>query len=394
MLRAVHRALERVNASHAWFLPLALASCGTHPYEPVSSGASGYLSDRAWEIVADFPGSTYVPQAHGLADLAWRKNIDRDVTLAVDSFSREGKPLFAGRARIDWQPDQPTPGPLPGSVGWKARLHSLALPGEVPAGFDPQSSSDDRIRFLPVPPEARHSSPDTGSLAEDGVVRVGALFGQINEPFADTDDGYWSRAAFEQDLSLHGYRVVCESASPVRRTWEKSHEKLRVVVDVAGPDAFPLDGSEDQARKELRELIAQHEVIYLNAHANQSPLAVLSDPLAWEPVQYRLVVLDVCWSYFLYARQALDATAWKDTHLVVTSGRVVTGSVESFAGLLHGIVGEMASGIAESGDRREWLSWIAQMNDTADARAQERAGKVSGEYALPEVYGVSGLWKP
>lgn len=383
-----------MKAGHALLLPLAIAACGTHPYEPVSSGASGYVSDRAWEIVAEFSGSTYVPQAHGLADLAWRKSIDRDVAVAIDSFASEGKPLFADRARIDWQLEQPAPPPLPGTVRWKARVHSLALPGEVPAGFEPEGSSDDRIRFLPVPPDARHSSPELGRLAEDRVVRVGALFGQINEPLADTDDGFWSRDAFEQDLSLNGYRITSESSSPVRRTWQKSQENVRVVVDVAGPDAFPLGGSEDQARKEVRELVAQHEVVYLNAHANQSPLAVLSDPLAWEPAQYRVVVLDVCWSYFLYARQAQDAAAWKDTHLVVTSGRVVTGSVESFAGLLHGMVGEMVSGVAESGERREWLSWIAQMNDLAVARANDRAGKVSSEYALPEVYGVSGLWKP
>jgi len=41
--RVIHRALHRVNPGHAMLLAVSIASCSAHPYEPVSTGASGYL---------------------------------------------------------------------------------------------------------------------------------------------------------------------------------------------------------------------------------------------------------------------------------------------------------------------------------------------------------------
>ncbi|HQP34552.1 MAG TPA: hypothetical protein PLI95_05225 [Polyangiaceae bacterium] len=396
MLRAVYNPLPpRVIPGHAWALAVAasMTACSSHPYEPVSNGASGYVSDRAWEIVAEVRGATRVPPAHAPEDLQWYASIDRDVADRVSSLSRRGHPLFPERARIGWALEQPASSATRGEVPWRSRIHSFATLDELPSGFDPETASDAEVTFRAPPESALRAAPEYEQLGSDGVLSVGVLFGQMNEPLAASDHGYWSRDAFELDLSQRGYRLAEESDSG-RRTWEMDRGSLRVVVEVAGPDELPLGGDLDAARETLRELVSRHELVYVNAHANQASFAVLADPMVWEPPRYRIVVLDVCWSYFLYARRALDASGWKDTHLVVASGRVITGSVESFAALMHGVVDETSAGQAGHGERRSWLSRLAEMNELAAERAQQRVGKVAENAEAPEIYGVSGLWRP
>jgi hypothetical protein len=367
----------------------------------MSQGVTGYVSDRAWEIDAEVYGSVDAqPSAAGNDRSAYlHTSVDQKITDDLEQVATilqsEGRPLLLERARVDFDVARTTSAQVSGRpVAWHARVQSLATHFEVPTGLAAYTN-DARAQFHLPPPDAFRSRPGYAQLAADGVLRVGVLFGQMSKgDLVAEDDGQWSRTALEKDLAANGYKRI-EPQDTAWTRWEKTLGSLRVHVDVGGPETFPLLGDEAQARATLRSFVAGHEFVYLNGHANQPSLDALGDPRAFEPAAYRILMFDVCWSYFLYTRPALDAAPWGQTHVVNASGRVVTGSVESFSLMLHGVAkataAAMQNGEAES---PSWIELLQPMNQQASARARVRRGKVIADLEPPEIYGVSGVWNP
>lgn len=396
-----HNRCLPVNPRYAPVLLLALCSACSKPFTPMSHGVTGYVSDRAWEIDADVYGalpsqpSTSVNSPGANVQTSLDQKVTDDLERVASILQNEGRPLLLDRAQVDFDVrTSSTNEKSSGPVSWHARVQSLATYAEVPDGAAAYTS-DARALFHLPPPEAYRTRPGYGQLAADGVLEVGVLFGQMSEgDLAATDDGLWSQRAFEQDLAAHGYAKLDRPGS-AWATWESSIGSLRVSVDVAGPEVFPLLGDADQARSTLRSLVASHELVYLNGHANQESLDALGDPQAFEPATYRVVVLDLCWSYFLYSRPALDAAPWGQTHVVNASGRVITGSIESFSLLLHGVT-KSASESMQGSDSESptWIDLVRAMNEQAAGRAEARRGKVIADLEPPELYGVSGVWEP
>ena len=245
-------------------------------------------------------------------------------------------------------------------------------------------------------PLGEEERPAYDALAEDGVLEVAAAFGQMREGTLAADDhGLWSAARFLLALEQMGFR-----RDPDGPPWQDGHRYTRrlgallVRVDVAGPDVFRLEDQEG-ASELLRGLVAGYDLLYLNGHAYQESLDVLGDPAARDPRHaYRLLVLDLCWSYQLYAAPALAAAPGGSLHVVGSAARVTTGSVESFLALLeHVLYGARAAADPGLPPAASWYEILFEMNELAAARLEERAanGFAEGNFALPEHYGVSGL---
>ena len=99
---------------------------------------------------------------------------------------------------------------------------------------------------------------------------------------------------------------------------------------------------------------------------------------SWRPARPRLVFADTCSSYFHEATRAQSVSG--PAHLIVTDGRTVTGSIESFFPVIDAL---------QAPDKAEtWRALLVRMNDLAAARAAERRGKVEAILEPPEVYGV------
>lgn len=217
--------------------------------------------------------------------------------------------------------------------------------------------------------------PDYAALWRDGRLDVAAVFGQMDPGGLGADDeGLWSTEAFVEALEDRGFTRGGDRL-------EGDIHGRPVAVTVFRPDAFSLDRPEAERRGLLREALAEYEVVYINGHAFQGALDVLDDPTAYRP-HYRVVVLDVCWSWQLYVRPVLDAQrGGRRAHVVSSTNRVVTGSVYSFVWLLD----ELA--LARGG----WRATIAAMNALAARRAIDRHAQVEPHLRAPERYGVSGL---
>jgi hypothetical protein len=166
--------------------------------------------------------------------------------------------------------------------------------------------------------------------------------------------------------------------------------RTHVRVEIVDPDGFALEGDTASKAAVIGSMLARHEVVYLNGHAFQSGLEALWDPGSYAPSsRYRVVVLDVCWSYFAYLKKVLRAAGPGRVEVVAVPGRVVTGSVDSFAWLMAALV----AGV-ESAGGDTWLGLVRRMNDLAEDRARTRGGVIDPVLREPEVYGVGSLWKP
>jgi hypothetical protein len=401
VLPVIHTVRPAVNVGYACLLFGLVLSCSS-PFTPVSQGVTGYVSDRAWEIDAELQGVTRVPPPPAGQNLsasgAWAsvdQRLNNDLQAIASILNSEGRPLFLDRAFVQLEADHATTAMLQGGdIAWHARVQSLATTREVARGpgayFD-----DDRASFRRAPAEALRAAPDYAALAADGLLSIGALFGQMGtEGLTPTDDGFWSRKAFEQDLLNNGYRQVGARLAGYC-TYETNFGSLRVQVDVAGPELFTLLGDVDQARNLVRSHIAQHEVAYINGHSLQDSLDAIGAPDAFASGEYRILALDLCWSYHLYTRSALNAAPRGQTHIVNATGRVVTGSVESISALMHTLAKSTARERAytpEAGPA--WIDILRSMNELADARALARRGQVKEDLQPAEIYGVSGVWNP
>lgn len=107
----------------------------------------------------------------------------------------------------------------------------------------------------------------------------------------------------------------------------------------------------DEVRDELTGALAAHDVVYYNGHSERGELAI--EP----PDAYRIIVLDSCWTTQLYSARLVG----EDRDVVSNTDRAITGSIESFAVVLDGLV-----------DRQRWDHILATLQERATVRARRR----------------------
>lgn len=202
-------------------------------------------------------------------------------------------------------------------------------------------------------------------VSGDGITRVTLVFGQLGKKdLWDDDPGLWSAREAERALSTSGFT---NAAGVFRRG--------SIEVRVVDPRRARLRSR--AATDAVRHALAESDVVYVNGHAHSG----LFDSLPRDgegSAAPKLVFVDTCWSHSLEAK-ALRA-AYPGATLVVTDGRVTTGSVEVVPALM-----EAANGGVRVG------AWLERINDAAMRRAARRREDpaVGPLQSAAEVYGVA-----
>lgn len=364
---------------------------------PLGRGSTGFWSDRAFEIDATIEGAFEVEGREGCMPGWQRSCMDQEeLSILADGAllayagraAAAGKPLFLERARISKSFGQASA--LEGGklrVPWAIRVESLARKEEASAE---RFQDEDGLRFAWPPEGTGRQRPRYELLAEDGLLRVGAIFGQMNPEDSPLDEGEWSARTFVSGLRDGGYTEQDDPLRPGQLVWRRQTDALTVEVEAIFPAYFPLKKREDEVRERLRALIQRSELVYINAHTDLAPLDALRDPSSYQPGHYRIVSLDTCWSYHQYTQGILAAAP--GAHVISTDGRVITGSVGSFERLLGGLAAGAEAWRRGRDEAPGWEDLLGAMNEEAASRAQQRGAQVEEKLRPPEVYGVSRLW--
>ncbi len=407
----------------------ATLACGpSPPYEPFPPGPTGYLSDRAAEVTVSVRGAVPAPSSRAEAlcagsrsgPPAWLEDgVAAQLAQVEGWLGVRGLPLPMDPAQTLMETLVQAGGErLQGAASYEVRAHGLltardlgiearvAPLGErldgatwrVPVEGGEAGLCEVRVSSMPAaalaPGRGPHLvRPAVEAFAADGVLEVIALFGQMSDDDAllPQDNGFWSMGRLSSALEAAGLERVRLEGGGERHTGAWGDVELR--VELLPPSSLAARDSDDEKRAVIRRAISRGELVYLDAHARQPALDALSDPASYRPARTRLLVLDLCWSYHLYTRGALEAAAAESAPLQVLSSakRVATGSVESFLVLL-GRVANAAGGLDNDPTRASWISILAAMNDLAEARAEaRRAEGVEKKLQPAELYGVSGL---
>ena len=331
------------------FLPiLALSFVGCSAAEShVCTGPTGFASDRAREISFHVEGDATVAVTNDA------------LTVAREAGARTMLELAA--RGVDVAPE-----------------HALVAPRVLSSAFTAGGRQSVHyalevtsfVRTAPtrmdVANELLDASPPWASLGDERTLRVGAAFGQMSDGvLADGDEGLWSATSLADELTARGF------------TREgRFHRRGRLEVEIVAPELAPI--FDDVTRERTSRLIAESDVVYVNGHAETRIMEALSLASSWSPRKPRLVVLDSCWSYYLESRRVQAISG--PTHLVVTDGRAITGSVASFVPIVDALL--------DPSRAPTWRSLLTPMNDRAAERAVARKGKVKAEFEPAEVYGV------
>ncbi|HEX5058532.1 MAG TPA: hypothetical protein VFV99_04185 [Kofleriaceae bacterium] len=189
--------------------------------------------------------------------------------------------------------------------------------------------------------------PRYDAMLADGRITVAAVFGELQG--GPTDHNLWSYRAFASALRDRGFAEDGDRFT-----------LGNVTIDLA---LVPDDPAQTSAA--LAGALARHDVVYYNGHSHDGAIDISP------PHDYRLIVLDSCWSTQEYAQRLVGP----ERDVLTNSDRSVTGSVESFVALLDAI--------------RAHEHWpLDEMNALAEARAHKRA-PVS-RFKDPERYRVDG----
>jgi hypothetical protein len=326
---------------------VSLVGCSTSDAHRCT-GPTGFASDRAREIALHLEGDVSAPTSDDDSSVAARAGSQALADLqahgadvapehaTIEARVRASTPLEYGRKTVSYAADVTT-----------------FVRGARPTPGEPASA-------------LLAATPPWGELGDESTLRIGAVFGQMTDGvLTDADPGMWSAMALDDALTQRGF------------TREgRVHRKGRIVVEVLAPELAPI--FDDVTRERTSRIVSESDVVYVNGHANTHIMDAMSLPDSWAPRKPRLVVLDSCWSYFLESSRVQAMSG--DTHLIVTDGRAVTGSVESFFPLLDALIAPESA--------PTWRSLLVPMNDRAEARAIARKGKVVADFEPPEVYGV------
>jgi hypothetical protein len=189
--------------------------------------------------------------------------------------------------------------------------------------------------------------PRYGAMLADGTLTLAAVFGELVG--GPTDPNAWSARAFADGLRSRGFVEV-----------EPDRYRLGdITVDVALVSTDPAEST-----AALAGALASHDVVYYNGHSHGGALGL--DP----PADYRLIVLDSCWSTQRYAERLIAP----GRDVLTNTERSVTGSIESFFVLVDALIA------------REPAWPLAEMNALAERRARLRAPL--SKYKEPEHYRV------
>lgn len=263
-------------------------------------------------------------------------------------------------------------GALAALTGCAPEAAPLRYPG--PTGY--LSDRPSPLALEPIPPARLAAAPRYDALLDDGRLQIAAVFGQMDtDALAPDDPGFWSQETLAMALIDAGFELRGETRPAGGRRYVGQAGGVAVELEVFGPEQWRFDAVRGRAL--LADVIAAHEVVYLNGHAKQAHLDVL-----WDPATYpgpRLLFMDICWSYSMYTPQIVEAG---EVQVVNVPNRVVTGSVESLLILLDALLAP---------DRPGWLSIVRALNERAEVRAAARFEDVEAKLRDPEIYGVSGL---
>jgi hypothetical protein len=176
-------------------------------------------------------------------------------------------------------------------------------------------------------------APRYDAMLADGRITVAAVFGELSGGPADHNT--WSYHAAADGLRARGFTEV-----------DVDRFRLgNVTVDLALIADDPA-----QTTAALAGALASHDVVYYNGHSHSGAIALSP------PHDYRVVMLDSCWSTQHYAAGLIGP----DRDVITNADRSVTGSVESLLILVDTL--------------RARGSWpIGELNARAEVRARMRA---------------------
>jgi hypothetical protein len=198
--------------------------------------------------------------------------------------------------------------------------------------------------------------PRYDAMLADGGLSIAAIFGELAG--GPTDHNVWSYRAFEAGLRERGFIEVEPGLG-----YTQGHEVDRYRLGNITIDLVLIADDPAQSTAALAGALANHDVIYYNGHSHDGDITI--EP----PRDYRLIVLDSCWSTQHFAQQLIGP----NHDIITNSERSVTGSVESFLVLLDALYAHD--------------TWpLAEMNALARSRAERRA-PVS-QFKEPERYRI------
>ena len=209
--------------------------------------------------------------------------------------------------------------------------------------------------------ERAGGAPRYDAMLADGQLTIAAVFGELSG--GPIDYNVWSYRAFAESLRERGFVAVSPGIG-----YTQGHEIDRYRLGNVTVDVVLIADDPAQSTAALAGALASHDVVYYNGHSHDGDIGI--DP----PADYRLLVLDSCWSTQHFAKGLLDSS-----HDVITnSERSVTGSVESFLVLVDAL--------RAGGDYP-----LARMNALAEKRAEARA--LISKYKEPERYRLDAACK-
>ena len=194
-------------------------------------------------------------------------------------------------------------------------------------------------------------APRYGAMLADGQLTIAAVFGEL--------------AGGKLDFNAWSYRVFIEALRE-RGFVEVTPERYRlgaVTIDVALIGDDPA-----QSTAAIAGALASHDVVYYNGHSHAGDIQFAP------PADYRLIVLDSCWSTQHFAKRLIAP----NRDVLTNSERSITGSVDSFLVLVDALRAN-----------KDWP--LDEMNALAVARARMRAPL--SKFKEPEHYRVDAACK-
>jgi hypothetical protein len=198
------------------------------------------------------------------------------------------------------------------------------------------------------------SGPRYDALLADGSMTIAAVFGELSG--GPTDHNVWSYRVFADALRERGFAQVDPGVGYTQGHEVDRYRRGNVTIDLV---LVADDPAETTAA--LAGALASHDIIYYNGHSHDGTIAF--DP----PHDYRVIVLDSCWSTQHFAKRLVGP----ERDVITNSERSVTGSVESFLVLIDALL-----------TNSDWP--LDEMNSLADMRARKRAPIT--KYKQPERY--------